>query len=66
MNDELLTPRQVKEQYPLGLSTVYLLCEQRQLAHIRVGGRGRRGKILIRRSDVEEYLDRQRVTARPS
>jgi hypothetical protein len=63
MNTDLLTPKQVAQQYPLSLSLIYLLCEQHQLAHTRVGGRGRRGRLLIAPADVEAYLLNNRVEA---
>ena len=37
-------------------SLVYRLIEEGRLSHIRVGQRGRRGKILLREPDVEAFL----------
>jgi excisionase family DNA binding protein len=42
----------------LGVSRalVYQLCQEGQLGHARIGGRGRRGKIVVREEDIERFL----------
>jgi len=44
-------------------SLVYSLCEGKQLAHHRIGQRGRRGKIIITEANVVEFLARTKVEA---
>jgi excisionase family DNA binding protein len=42
---------------------VYLWCAERRLPHVRCGGRGRRGRILINESDLAAFLESCRVAA---
>ncbi len=42
-------------------SVIYGLCADRALPHYRVGGRGRRGKIVIHKPDLDAYLSSCRV-----
>ena len=51
----------------LGVSTalVYQICDERRLRHYRVGGDGRRGKILIDREDLKQFLADCRVERHP-
>ncbi|OWK41962.1 hypothetical protein FRUB_04040 [Fimbriiglobus ruber] len=38
------------------MSLIYQWCEDRVLPHMRVGGKGRRGKILIEEADLDGVL----------
>ncbi len=40
---------------------VYLWCEERRLAHFRVGAQGKRGKILIHPRDLEDFMESIKV-----
>jgi hypothetical protein len=40
---------------------IYQWCDERRLPHYRVGGRGKRGKILIGQDDLEAFLHACRV-----
>jgi hypothetical protein len=42
---------------------IYQLCEERRLPHMRVGAKGRRGKLLINRRDVDAFLESVRICA---
>lgn len=42
---------------------VYALCEGKALAHYRVGQPGKRGRIVILKSDCDAYLATHRVEA---
>jgi excisionase family DNA binding protein len=42
-------------------SLVYQLCMERAIPHVRVGGQGKRGKVLIEEADLESYLESCRV-----
>jgi excisionase family DNA binding protein len=44
-------------------STLYEAVEQKRIAHYRISGTGRRGKILIDEADLEAWLEEQRVGA---
>jgi excisionase family DNA binding protein len=61
---ELLTPREASKKYPLSVSLLYQLCDERRIPHYRVGGRGKRGKILLAPHDIEKFIEAQRVDAR--
>jgi hypothetical protein len=45
-------------------SLIYQICDEKRLTHYRVGGRGRRGKILIDPRDLDRFLAENRVDAR--
>jgi hypothetical protein len=47
----------------LSTSTVYLWIEQRVLPHYRLGGRGRRGRIVIDEADFAAFLASRKVEA---
>lgn len=64
MKQKLLTPAQAAEAAGVSSSLIYQLCDERRLAHYRVGGRGKRGKILIDHRDLERFLEEHRVDAR--
>lgn len=42
-------------------SVIYGLCAARVLPHYRLGGQGRRGKIVIQKADLDAYLADCRV-----
>jgi excisionase family DNA binding protein len=56
-----LTPKQAAERAGVSLSLIYQLCEERRLTHYRIGGRGKRGKILIAPDDLDAFLESLRV-----
>jgi excisionase family DNA binding protein len=62
---KLLTPKEASELYPLSVSLIYQLCEERRLAHYRLGGKGKRGKLLLSPHDIEAFIEAQKVAARP-
>lgn len=51
-----ITVKQAAERAGVSPALVYQLCDERRLTHFRVGGRGRRGKILIDPEDLEAFL----------
>jgi excisionase family DNA binding protein len=53
-----LTPKQAAEKAGVSLSLIYALCHERRLRHYRVGGNGKRGKILIEESDLESLFEK--------
>ncbi len=64
MKPKLLTPAEAAEQAGVSQSLIYQICEEKRLTHYRVGGQGRRGKILIDPRDLERFLEENRIEAR--
>ena len=62
---KMLTPKEAAELYPLSVSLIYQMCGERRLPHYRIGGRGRRGKILIDPVDLNAFLESCRVREPP-
>ncbi len=58
----LLTVKEAAERVKVAPATVYLLCAQGRLAHLRVGTGGR-GTIRIREQDLAAFLEE--VMVRP-
>jgi excisionase family DNA binding protein len=59
---DYLTPAEVAATYRVSLSAVYAACKTGQLAHHRVSTKpGTRGKYLIRATDLQAWLNAQRV-----
>lgn len=60
-----LTPKEAAEHARISLALIYQLCDERRLPHYRVGGRGKRGKILINPDDLDTFLETCKVTEPP-
>jgi Helix-turn-helix domain len=58
---ELWTPKQLAERAGVSVGLVYGWCESGQLAHVRLGASGRRGKILVSEADWAAFLASRRV-----
>ena len=56
-----LSPKQAAKRAGVSLSLVYQLCAKRRLKHYRVGGEGRRGKLLIDEDELDRFLESCRV-----
>lgn len=56
-----LSPKAAAERSCVSLSLVYRWCSDGSLPHLRVGGKGRRGKILIAPADLDALLATFRV-----
>jgi excisionase family DNA binding protein len=54
MDTDCLTVKEVAGRLQVSPATVYHLCAQRKLAHVRVGAKG--GAIRIREQDLREFL----------
>jgi excisionase family DNA binding protein len=59
----MLTPRQAAEKVGVSVSLVYAWVESRQLAHYRVGAKGRRGAIRIAEADLAAFMEGLKVPA---
>ena len=58
-----LSVKQTAERLGVSPSLVYQWCQEKRLAHLRLGKAGRRGKILITEADVEAFVGALRVEA---
>ena len=59
-----LTAKQAAERAGVSAGLVYRWCQEGVLAHYRLGGSGRRGKILIAPTDLDTLLASFRVEGR--
>jgi excisionase family DNA binding protein len=57
----MLTVKQVSDRLRVSASLVYSWCEEHLLPHYRMGGKGKRGKILIEETALAEFLQSRRV-----
>jgi hypothetical protein len=58
-----MTVKQVSEKYALSRALIYLWVDERRFPVLRVGAKGKRGRILIEESDFEPFLLSLRVDA---
>lgn len=56
-----LTPKQVAEQEGVSQALIYQWCQE-GLPHYRLGGAGRRGRIMIDSSDLVAFLESCKFT----
>ncbi len=61
--DKLLTVKGAAERIGVSESLVYQWVEERRIAHYRLGGSGRRGKIGFRPADLDAFITSLRVEA---
>ena len=62
---DLLTVRKALEILPIGRSTLYSLISEHQIPSIRVKRTGSsRGRILIRREDLDAFIKRSQSVRR--
>jgi len=57
----MLTVKQVAERLRISASLVYSWCEDQILPHYRMGGKGKRGKILIEEATLAAFLQSRKV-----
>jgi excisionase family DNA binding protein len=65
VDDQLLSPKEAAEYMRVSPSLVYRLCDERRIPHYRIGGRGKRGKLLISPRDLDAFMESQRVGRHP-
>lgn len=53
----MLTPKQVAERIGVSVSLVYQWCKDGLIEHLRLGGKGKRGKVLIDPASLERFLE---------
>jgi excisionase family DNA binding protein len=61
----MLTVKQVAARLRISASLVYSWCEDHLLPHYRMGGKGKRGKILIEEAALNIFLQSRRVEGTP-
>jgi len=61
----MLTVKQVAARLRISPSLVYSWCEDQLLPHYRMGGKGKRGKILIEEAVLDAFLQSRKVESRP-
>jgi excisionase family DNA binding protein len=52
----MLTVRQVAMKLGISPSLVYAWCDEHRLEHYRLGGKGKRGKILIEEEELRRFI----------
>ena len=57
----MLTVKQAAERLRVSPSLIYSWCEDQILAHFRMGGKGKRGKILIEETVLDAFVQSCKV-----
>lgn len=57
----LLTPKEAAKKAHVSAALVYGWVASGELAHVRVGAAGKRGKILIDESDLVKFLEARKA-----
>jgi excisionase family DNA binding protein len=63
--NKLLTVKEAARTAGVSAALIYQLCDERRLPHYRLGGRGRRGKILIDQDELDKFVASCKVTEPP-
>ena len=53
----MLTPKQAAERIGVSVSLVYQWCKEGLVEHLRLGGKGKRGKVLIDSASLDRFLE---------
>jgi excisionase family DNA binding protein len=61
----MLTVKEVSERLRVSASLVYSWCEDQLLPHYRMGGKAKRGKILIEEAALSAFLQSRKVEGKP-
>ena len=61
----MLTVKQVAANLRISASLVYGWCDDHLLPHYRMGGKGKRGKILIEETALTAFLQSRKVEGKP-
>lgn len=61
----MLTVKEAASRLRVSKSLVYEWCKDRRLSHVRLGKRGKRGRILIRSDDLDRLMKEQQVKRHP-
>jgi excisionase family DNA binding protein len=52
-----LTPKQAAERAGVSRRQIYVWCDERRLAHYRLGSKGSRGRIQIDPADLDRLIE---------
>jgi len=61
----MLTVKRVTDKLRISASLVYSWCEDHFLPHYRMGGKGKRGNILIEETALDAFLQSRKVEGKP-
>jgi excisionase family DNA binding protein len=53
----MLTPKQAAERVGVSVSLVYQWCKEGLFDHLRLGGSGKRGRVMINAESFERFLE---------
>jgi excisionase family DNA binding protein len=59
--ENLISVKAAAKKIGVSQALVYQLCAEGTLPHYRVGGKGKRGKIVIDPNELEAYFQARRV-----
>jgi excisionase family DNA binding protein len=62
----MLTPKQVAAKVQVSVSLVYQWVKTGRVECLRLGGRGKRGKVLIFPESLDRFLESCKQQAKPS
>jgi excisionase family DNA binding protein len=62
---KLLSVIEAAERIGVSESLVYQWVEERRIPHYRLGGKGKRGKVMIEEADLSAFLASCRHEAKP-
>lgn len=57
----MLTVKQAAARLGISASLLYSWCNEQILTHYRMGGKGKRGKILIEEAVLDAFLEARKV-----
>lgn len=60
----MLTPKLAAEKSGVSVSLVYQWCKEGLPEHLRLGGNGKRGKVLIAPAALDQFLEERRRPAK--
>jgi excisionase family DNA binding protein len=63
--ENLISVKAAAKKIGVSQALVYQLCAEGTLPHYRVGGKGKRGKIVIDPNELENYFQGRRVEPAP-
>jgi excisionase family DNA binding protein len=64
--DNLLSVKAAAKKIGVSRALIYQLCAEGTLPHYRLGGKGKRGKIVIDPNELEAYFRARRVVQAPT
>jgi excisionase family DNA binding protein len=59
--ENLISVKAAAKKIGVSQALVYQLCAEGTLPHYRVGGKGKRGKIVIDPNELESYFQARRI-----